>query len=640
MRRPDVNENFTSCSLMREVINIVLAKCNQSDFVRFVMISLVLIFGITQSGFTQDKPDPARNPSWLRSKGNQVVKKLMGVITVDPVDEPPAFNEKSETPYLPYAGKIVRKIIIQRIGFESTVLDTARHFQTFISKAANTLHVDTKEFVIRDNLFVKTGKPLNPYRVADNERTLRNLNFVLDSRILVKPISKNSDSVDLVVITRDVFSLGGIAEPESLTKYKLGLQEANAWGMGQRIQFNSLYDIDRNPRFGYEAVYQKINVAGSFVDASVGYSKINTGSSIGNENENAFYLRLNRPLFNPFARWAGAVELSKNMSTNIYNKPDSTFAKYNYNIQDYWAGYSFGHKRMSPDLKENRNRKFIAVRGFQQHFDELPTIKLSEPDLYAYRNRTTILTQITFFRQDFYKTQYVVGFGRTEDIPYGYRVSFTTGWETERGYKRTYAGSEMYYTTVQETGSILTYTAKIATYVDNGKSQDGLLALDFTRFSQVYQKGSLKIRHQFEVGYAWLFNQTTKRGIDIRDVNGILGFSPDSLVGTQRITVSQEAVIFTQSKILGFRLAPVARIDLALINKPNKAIKTTDLYTGFSMGLRARNENLIFNTIEARAFFYPTVVERVQHLQFSIGTNIRIKYPTNLVRAPATVFNP
>jgi len=105
-------------------------------------------------------------------------------------------------------------------------------------------------------------------------------------------------------------------------------------------------------------------VFGSFVDATLGYSQINGGTSIGNENETGLYFRLNRPLFHPFARWAGGVELSSNYSTNVLRKPDSLFAAYKYCIQDYWIGYSFGHKQMPSDLRENRNRPLYCHPGF------------------------------------------------------------------------------------------------------------------------------------------------------------------------------------------------------------------------------------------------------------------------------------
>ncbi len=593
---------------------------------------------ILWSPVAAQKPD-AKDSSWLQINGNKGMKWLMGTVTRDPGNAP-VLHIKSEAPYLPYEGKIIRKIIIRRIGFESTVLDTTQQFQTFIARMANKLHADTREFVIRDNLFIREGIPLNPYRVADNERILRNLNFVMDARILVKRISKNADSVDLVVITRDVFTLYGSFQPLSTSAHKLSMEEANAGGMGQRVRIAALYDADRNSNFGYEALYQKFNVLGSFVDASVGYSRINTGISIGNENEAGYFFRLSRMLFHPFVRWAGGLGISDYNSTNVYTKPDSIFVPYRYTVQDYWVGYSFGHANPNKVWKENRNRRFVAVRAFEQHFSGLPDFELSEPDRFAYRSRESFLAELTFFRQDFYKTQYVAGFGRTEDIPYGYRASFTTGWETELGNRRTYLGSQVYYTAIQNSGTILTYQVKLAAYIQGAATEDGLLSLHFRRFSQVYPLGKKMIRHQIETGYSWLFNQRVKRGMDINDINGITGFMPISLVGTHRLTLAEEVVMYTPWRLFGFRIAPVMRIDLAMINQVSPLLRKENFFAGISMGVKARNENLIFNTIEARVYFYPNTVESISHVGFNLTTHIRLKYPTNLVSPPATVFSP
>ena len=62
-------------------------------------------------GRSQQKPNAKDDPGWIRQNGQKVVKKLMGIITIDPVDENVTLNVKSEDPYLPYAGKIIRKII-------------------------------------------------------------------------------------------------------------------------------------------------------------------------------------------------------------------------------------------------------------------------------------------------------------------------------------------------------------------------------------------------------------------------------------------------------------------------------------------------------------------------------------------------
>ena len=583
--------------------------------------------------------DTTHLPKWMKAmKAHKNSNALLKSISRKREAELSPFLVKSEDAYLKYQGKIIRRIVLQRIGFDRIVVDTARHLQSAIAKTANRMHINSRETTIRKNLFVREGKPLNPYRLADNERLLRNLDFMMDARIFVKPIANNPDSVDLLVVTRDVFSFGGTVSFNIPTKYQVSLQEINLAGTGQHVRFGQVYDFNRYPHYGYEGFYQVINIKGSFIDASVGYTNLNTGISTGNENENSLYFKLNRPLYQPFARLAGAIELSQNTSKNVYRKPDSIFSQYRYRIQDYWMGYSFGHQWLPNNLRENRKRKFIALRGFEQNFLNGTHTELTEPGRFIYRDIASILAQLTLFRQDFYKTQYVVGFGRTEDIPYGYRITFTAGGEKELGKIRPYLGSELYYNIVRPNGAILTYNVKLASYLNNQKPEDVYLALNFTRFSKIYKMRKMIVRHQSIFGYAAIINQAVKRGIDIRDANGILGFMPDSLVGFQRVTMSQEATIFTPWKVLGFHLAPLSRVDLALIKITKGLFQTQNFFSGFSLGMRARNENLILNTIEARLFYYPKTVEGINHFRFNITTNFVIKYPTNLVSKPATVF--
>jgi hypothetical protein len=148
------------------------------------------------------------------------------------------------------------------------------------------------------------------------------------------------------------------------------------------------------------------------------------------------------------------------------------------------------------------------------------------------------------------------------------------------------------------------------------------------------------VRHEAELGYAAQLNQVLKRPLDIRDVNGIYGFRPDSLSGARRLMFRTESVVYSNWKVLGFMLAPVVRIDLAFLGKENQPLlKKENFFSGYSAALRARNENLIFNTVEARIYYFPTTVEAVDNVRVEFRANFRIKYPTNLVTAPATVYD-
>lgn len=585
----------------------------------------------------QDTPRVKKNQ---QLKDKVVTKKFMSIISRTPSSDT-VTNIKSEDTFKPYEGKIIRRIIIDQIGFDRSIQDTTRSIRNFVTKAANRLHNDTKPWVVRDNIFLRENRPLNPYRVADNERYLRDLDFILDSRIYVLPISEENDSVDLLVMTRDVFSLGASFSPRSPTEYRFKVQEANLAGMGQRLQVSGIIDADRVPASGYEVLYQKKNMFGSFINGSVGFTQINTGRSIGNEDENAYFFRLDRPLFHPFVRWAGGGEFSRNWSQNFFSKADSVYARYDYQISDLWVGYSFGHRKLPSDLTENRNRKFIAVRAFEEHFLESPSAPLTFEEQILYSDRVTMLAQLTFFKQDFFKTRYVLGFGRTEDVPYGYRISFTTGWEKELGNKRPYTGGELNWSRVNRNGTFYTYTVRLGNYWGDDTIEDALAQVNVSRYSRLYLLGRMKLRNQLEGGYTIQGNRTVKPSLNISDVNGINGFRPDSLRGAQRLNFRTETVIFTPWKLFGFGLAPVARLDFAYLAKEDDLLfRSRNFYSGISAALRARNENLIFNTIEARVYYYPRTVEALSNFRFEFRANLRIKYPTSLVTAPATVYDP
>ncbi|MCW5912758.1 MAG: hypothetical protein KIT62_16935 [Cyclobacteriaceae bacterium] len=572
-------------------------------------------------------------------KQSKVTKQVVGAISRTPPADT-VITIKSEDAFLPYEGKIIRNIIVNRVGFDRTVQDTTRRFKSSVARLANRLHNDTKEWVVRENIFLREGKPFNPYRAADNERYLRDLDFILDSKIFVAPVSEDSDSIDLLVMTRDVFSLGASFSPRGITEHRFRIQEANLGGMGQRLQVAGVYDAGRNPTTGYEYLYRKTNLFGSFVNATAGYTEINTGRSVGNENESAYFFRLDRPLFHPFVRWAGAAEVSRNWSTNITRKEGSAFADYEYLVHDAWAGYSFGFRKLPSSLAENRNRRFVAARAFEERFLKRPE-NISGNDRLTYSDRVTFLGQLTFFRQDFYKTNYVLGFGRTEDVPYGYRVSFTGGWERELDKERLYTGAELNWSTVNENGTFYTYSVKLGNYWSEELVEDGLAQFGISRYSRLYFTGKTKIRHQAEINFASQINRSQKRLLDIRDTNGLQGFRPDSLWGAQRLTFRTETVVFTPWKLAGFHFAPVARIDLAYLAKENRVLfQKQNFYSGFSAALRARNENLIFNTVEARVYYYPKTVETLEPWRFEFRANLRIKYPTSLVTAPATVYDP
>ncbi len=114
--------------------------------------------------------------------------------------------------------------------------------------------------------------------------------------------------VDLIVMTRDVFSLGINASANDFDEAIVGIYDANLFGMAQRIQTDVAFEVDRKPFAGFDVIYRKSSIGGTLINGTIGYTQINNGLSVGEENEYAYYLRFDRPLVSPYSRMAGGLE--------------------------------------------------------------------------------------------------------------------------------------------------------------------------------------------------------------------------------------------------------------------------------------------------------------------------------------------
>lgn len=541
---------------------------------------------------------------------------------------------RSEDAFKRFQGKIIRRIIIEQYGFERTLYDTSRRkVLNDIVKLGNKLHTTTREKIIRNHLFIREKKPLDPYKVADNERFLRDLDFILDARIVVKPVRGSKDEIDLIVITRDVFSIGGSFDPSGPTETQFGVFDVNIDGRGQRARFNALVDTDRDPQFGHQFLYSKSSVAGSLINATISYTQINNGASLGLENEKAVFLRLDRPLVSPYTRFAGGLEVSRNWSSNDYNIATENFRSYNYVVHDVWVGYLIGIHNKT----ENRNRHFVGIRAFDQHFNERPTQAIEELNP-IYNNQKFVLGEISFFNQNFYKTRYIYGFGRTEDVPYGRVVTLLAGVSKQFNLERIYLGADIDKTIVRPNGDFHQYTLRLGAFRKDDSFEDIALLASASLFSKLIQYKSLKIRQSVQMGYTAIMKSTpTSLPLRINNEFGVRGFAADSLLGNKRIGISTETTIFTPLRLIGFHFAPFVFADMAMISPQGETIFKEKPYFGLGGGIRTRNENLVFGTMELRFFYFPRIVDDVSQFKITLSSNLRVKYTSGFVRAPAFI---
>jgi hypothetical protein len=550
----------------------------------------------------------------------------LGMSYITTAAEDTIINEPSVGNLKAYEGRIIRHIHVESFALEQSIYDSSRKASRFVKKTLRALHHPTRENIIRNHLFVYRNQTFNPYRVADNERFLRDLEFILDSRILVTPVG--DDSVDLTVVTRDVFSLGLSAGGSFPTAPQLTVYDANFMGRGQRVEFTGLVEPGRSPTFGFNARYRKSSVLGSLASVELGYSQMNQGVSLGGEHEYAYFLRVDRPLVSPYSRFAGGLELSRNWSHNVDNKPDSVFLSYQYSVQDYWIGYNMG---MKGDFS-NRNRHFLAARYFDGNY-------LRQPEQEEYRKEVIyndmfgMLAEYTFYWQNFFKTRYVFGFGRTEDVPVGLSITATAGVTRQSGLERLYLASGWNHSFANRSGNFFSYGLEVGGYPNNDQLEDALVKANASYGSRAVNLNRYKLRALVAGTYTRLINQTVFNLIPITS-SDIRGFSADSVRGDSKILLRVENVLYTPWILLGFRFAPFAGVSNARLACKTCAEGNTSVWA-ISGGFRTRNENLIFGTMELRLTFALPTETTDSQFSFDFTQRLRTRNTRSFVRPPS-----
>jgi hypothetical protein len=555
----------------------------------------------------------------------------------DSVTNTAALNTKSESPFQPFEGKVIRHIFIRGYGFEQTFTDTSRKLQYFGTRLLNQLHRKTRDWVIRNNLFIRENTTVNAYKLADNERVIRNLNFIQDARILVSPLSSN-DSVDLVVVVKDLFSIGGAIGSLGYPPFSFrgNVSEANFLGMGQRVQLGINAEQNRDPNIGPQFLYSKTNIGGSFVNVTASYTEINSNLYPGTPDERAWFIRLDRPLYAPYAHLAGGLTLGKFQNFNVYHNADSLFYKYDYHTQDGWIGWNLGSERFLSNTAV-RDRKFLAFRYFRNDFDSVPK-QVGKNFNFRFNDRAAALTSFTFFRQDFYKTNYIYGFGATEDIPIGYNVAFTAGWYKQLYLSRPYTGVDANGFVVTKKGAFTQFFLRSGTFLRKGRFEDASFLVGASYYSPLFTFSSLKLRQYVNFSYTRQFNRLGIDPLTINNVFGLRYFSGDSTFGVQRLTLHSETTLFLRYRFLGFKFAPFAFGDLSLLTPETGTFQKSSLYHGIGAGVRTRNENLVFNTIELRMVYFPRKTMQNNSFKIMLNTGIQFRYNNTYVRQPDVVY--
>jgi hypothetical protein len=226
----------------------------------------------------------------------------------------------------------------------------------WLYRAANKLHINTRQPVIETQLLFEPGQPYVQRLVDESERILRANDYLYDAWI--RPVSYDGKTVDLEVRTRDTWTLNpgiNFSRQGGASTTSIELEEKNLLGNGQQLAFSWNDDVDRE---SLTLEYRDPHFHSTWTQVGVVYSDADDGSTVG--------LRVNRPFYALDTRHAGGAYLYD----SIRNEPrytlgdqvgefeqDEQFAEAYYGWsqgwQDGWvrrwtAGATFSRSRYAP----------------------------------------------------------------------------------------------------------------------------------------------------------------------------------------------------------------------------------------------------------------------------------------------------
>lgn len=519
-----------------------------------------------------------------------ITKKLYDLIVVsNPSSAQKQVSRSSQSDFSDHSGKIIRHITINRLDvFGTNINNPLVNNPSGLENFLNNTHLNTNEFIIKNNLLISPGDTVSPLILSDNERLLRELPFIDESRIILIPVSERI--VDILVVTKDVYSIGANFELSSINSGSLALFDKNLLGLGHELRISMPFnpDLPDSPGFGID--YSINNIRRSFVGLDLFFF-----DGLGKKT---FGLSMSKKLVSSATKYAGGISVREMFTTEDLDTL-STPEPLKYNLQDYWIARSFLLNR------ESVIRLILGARYTNNNvFDHPPIL----PDSFHYLQKYKIfLGSVSLSMQKYYKTNLIYGYGRTEDIPYGGLITITGGKEVNEFKNRQYAG--LYAATghsIRPIGYFYT-SGGVSTFLNEGKTEQGMFRLSSTWFSNLMHLSSFRVRNFIRADYIRGFDRNRDEVLSYVSNNGFEGFRNDSAGGKQRLSLSLESVFFSPGNPYGFRFAFFAFGDLAYLFGTNQFISQGEVLSGLGIGVRIRNDNLVFNTFQIRFGLFPNI---------------------------------
>ncbi|MBE0538734.1 MAG: hypothetical protein IH620_03400 [Ignavibacterium sp.] len=576
----------------------------QPEFIYRLITIIIFIISISTYLIAQDKTvEPADTSKVVQDikdyseKDNFLSKILKSIIVVDDEQQsqiiPPDPDKKI---IKKFTGKFIRKINVEILDvFGASVNNPKDTVRSWLQDIGNDLHINSKEWLIKNKLIFLEGQRFIPFYILESERIIRESPYVYDVRIIPQLIENNADSVDIMVYVQDIWSLNGSASYSPGNKTgSFSIDDINFLGYGNKFSGGLNFDRKLTQGWDWDASYTYDNIERTFLSANIYYES--------DMNSEKYGVSIGRDFFSPIISWAGSIEQNwvNTRYPEILNS-SGLIETVRYNEQAYWLGHSFNLKQIdsSGENQISFNLSGRITRSVYSQKPEFDTLNL-------FQDNTFYLGRIGYSSRQYYQDHYIFGLGKTEDIPLVHMIAFLYGYEVGSNSSRPYYGLKTGYSFNNNSLGYCYGGFQIGAFRSNQKWLNLTYIMEVMYFSNLNVVGKWKWRHYIESRYSYSYDPLRPQGIlNINNESGIRGFSDDYLKGAKKLVMNYEVDIFAPLQFLGFKLAFITFADFGLISSNNNSLFTSKLYQGYGIGFRIKNEHLIFPAFQFMFGFYP-----------------------------------
>lgn len=452
----------------------------------------------------------------------------------------------------------------------------------WLERTGNKLHVMTRERVLRRDLLFEAGDTIAPELLVRNLQLLRSRAYISDAALELAPDPHDTARVVVTLHVRDSWTISADAALHGEGRTMVGLSDANIFGTGNRLSVETNFSRSDFGYGGNVVSYDIPNLFGSFYKAnfSAGRDFYNSRLRLGVVKE--FILPTDYELGVTY----------NNVKEKYYLVDRDTSEVVKSKRFDIWAGRS---RYISPI----RSSLFFTTRYGFANFPIRPGVNARHNP--AFHDMQHVLFGLGLYREKFYTTNMIYGFGLREYLASGYKAEAVSGYSWREFGEDVYIGLSCKAGGFSRAGYLMGGFS-LGSFIDlaTGRWTQSAVDVNLRWFSPLYVWKRSHIRQFLSLNYTQGWNRLAGSDEVLRftAADG-LSLLREDLVGTNRMTLNTETVFFTPYRPLDFRIALFGFADFGLLGRDANIFRNS-FYTTFGLGVRLRNERLVFSTIQLR----------------------------------------